>query len=487
MNKIWKQAVSFFGIVFLVCTISVWGSGLNTGGSGTATAIQDDLIVDADVNSAANISGSKLADNTVTNSKFQFDALENVKYGTNVLGSLTTGYNNIGVGTGVLSGVTEGYYNIGIGDNVLTSVTTGRYNIAIGRNVLSNVVNGRYNIALGIDTLFWNLTGNSNIALGESALLNNDSGMKNIAIGQEALRDNISGENSIAIGHESSIFSTGSPNTAVGAFSLLSTSTGIHNVAVGHNASYSNTTGDNNVGIGFEADFVNTTGTNNTRVGAYAGSVGMDNLSNATAIGYMANNTASNQVVLGDNNVTDFFFGGQPLSRMELSYLDNVTGNIQGQLDAKLTNLGGSNPTLSTLGQVGVDNTANQLLYYDNAVRVLVPDDSKGTTILAPTATDNVTLYYTKRPITITELDSVITGADNVTWFIRHAATRNSATPDNVVTGGTVTTSASSGTIVTSFDDATIPAGRWVWLQITALGGTPTSIHVTMYFVFDRE
>lgn len=149
--------------------------------------------------------------------------------------------------------------------------------------------------------------------------------------------------------------------------------------------------------------------------------------------------------------------------------------------------IGGSNPTLNTLGQVGVDNTAGQLLYFDNAVHVLVPDDSKGATILAPTGTDNATLYYTTRPITINGLYSVLTGSDNVTWFIRHATTRNAASPDNVVSAGTTTTSAGSGTMVYSFDDPTIPAGRWVWLQVTALGGSPQSIHVTMSFTYDRE
>ena len=39
------------------------------GGSGTATAITDNLIVNADVNSSAGIVGSKLADNTITSAK----------------------------------------------------------------------------------------------------------------------------------------------------------------------------------------------------------------------------------------------------------------------------------------------------------------------------------------------------------------------------------------------------------------------------------
>lgn len=191
-----------------------------------------------------------------------------------------------------------------------------------------------------------------------------------------------------------------------------------------------------------------------------------------------------------DDNVT--------ISPTELSYLDNATGPIQAQIDLKAPLASpvftgsvaipqGASPTVDAAGEIAVDTTAGQLLYYDNNVHVLVDDYSKSVTILSPNAYDNSTLIYTKRPITVTQLDSVITGADNVTWFIRHAASRAEAAPDNVVTGGTTTTSSTTGTLVTSFDDATIPAGRWVWLQCTALGGTPISIHVTMYYTFDRE
>lgn len=94
---------------------------------------------------------------------------------------------------------------------------------------------------------------------------------------------------------------------------------------------------------------------------------------------------------------------------------------------------------------------------------------TKSVTISAPTSSEDVTLFYTDVAITISQLNAVVrgSGSPSVTWTIRFASDR-SATGTEVVTGGTTTTSQTTGSEVTSFDDATIPAGSWVWLETTA-------------------
>lgn len=93
----------------------------------------------------------------------------------------------------------------------------------------------------------------------------------NIALGKSAFSSN----------------TTGSYNTASGAYSLSNNSTGGYNTAAGYYAGVSNTAGSNNTFLGTNAGYtdgvVTTAGT----------------LTNATAIGYNSQVTASNSLILG--------------------------------------------------------------------------------------------------------------------------------------------------------------------------------------------
>ena len=192
-------------------------------------------------------------------------------YGNNALGyqalySNTTGYWNNAVGRKALYSNTTGYSNNVMGDGAMLSNTTGWANIAIGDGALSANTTGYENSALGRSALLGNTTGNSNTAVGRNALFNNTTGYQNSAMGYSALFNN----------------STGASSTAVGAYALL------------------NTTADGNTGFGYSAGRSNTTGTYNLFLGYNAGYTGTsNNLTNATAIGYEAQITQSNSIILG--------------------------------------------------------------------------------------------------------------------------------------------------------------------------------------------
>jgi len=72
----------------------------------------------------------------------------------------------------------------------------------------------------------------------------------------------------------------------------------------------------------------------------------------------------------------------------------------------------------------------------------------------------------------------------SVTWTIRHGSDR-SAAGNQVVTGGTTTTSTTTGSDVTSFNDATIPADSFIWIETTAQSGTVTELSVTLIASID--
>lgn len=115
-----------------------------------------------------------------------------------------------------------------------------------------------------------------------------------------------------------------------------------------------------------------------------------------------------------------------------------------------------------------------------------VADFSKAITIESPTSSEDITLFFTDDAITINQLNAVLNGSStpSVTWTIRFNSDRSAAGTE-VVTSGTTTTSTTTGSEVTSFNDATIPAGNWVWLETTAQSGTVDALNVTITYTVD--
>jgi len=175
-------------------------------------------------------------------------------------------------------------------NNILVGNTGyGSSSVSFGYGALSSPsLSGSNNTANGYNALYSNTTGSENTANGYQALYINTAGSSNTAIGYWALISNYTGSGNTAIGYWAlRINSTGNGNTAVGSCALD------HN-----NANY-------NTAYGFYALFNNSTGNYNTAVGYNAnGEFAADNLNNATAIGYNATNTASNQVRIGNSSVT---------------------------------------------------------------------------------------------------------------------------------------------------------------------------------------
>jgi hypothetical protein len=122
--------------------------------------------------------------------------------------------------------------------------------------------------------------------IGTYALYSN-SGCCNAAIGAYALYANGSGQS----------------NTAIGVDALKKNISGSENSACGSGALFNNTSGYWNTGDGFQSLYSNTSGYYNTALGHgafYNGS----SFYNSTALGYNTEITASNQVRIGNSNVT---------------------------------------------------------------------------------------------------------------------------------------------------------------------------------------
>lgn len=114
--------------------------------------------------------------------------------------------------------------------------------------------------------------------------------------------------------------------------------------------------------------------------------------------------------------------------------------------------------------------------------------DTKAKSILIeqPANNEDLSIFFTSTPITVTKMTAVLVGSatPSVTWTIRHSTDR-SAAGNEVVTGGTVTTSTTTGSDITAFDDPTIPADSYVWVETTAKSGTVLSILITIEYTED--
>lgn len=109
----------------------------------------------------------------------------------------------------------------------------------------------------------------------------------------------------------------------------------------------------------------------------------------------------------------------------------------------------------------------------------------KSITLESPTSSEDVTMWYTNKAITITQLSAVVAGTSpGVTYTVRHDVNR-SDTGTEVVTSGTSVASTTTGTITTVFNDATIPADSWVWIETTSTSGTVTQFSLTIEYTID--
>jgi hypothetical protein len=210
------------------------------------------------------------------------------------LGTAAFGYLALSSNTGVS--------NTAMGYEAGNSNTSGQYNTAIGSSALTGNTAGIKNTATGALSLYAN-TGSNNTATGYYALASNGSD-NNTAVGALSLHGNTSGGDNVATGY-TALYSniSGDYNTAVGSAALYNNNNGFQNVAVGRGALISNTGGVNNTAVGMNALKSNSTGSNLTGVGDFT-DVNADGYSMSSAFGYSSLITASNQVRIGDNNVT---------------------------------------------------------------------------------------------------------------------------------------------------------------------------------------
>lgn len=271
---------------------------------------------------------------------FNTSGNNNSAFGWNALIANTTGINNVAIGVQAINDNLTGNSNVAMGNSAMYFNITGSQNTAIGTAAMNKNTTGSNNVATGYNALFSNTTGSLNVAVGFHSGYNNTTGLSNTFIGTEAgfgtttsggntavgylaLNGSNSGSLNSALGFRSLQSNTsGTENLATGYASLFQNTTGLNNTANGAGAMRDNTIGNNNTAVGRAALSINSTGSNNTVIGQRAGATNsvvtthnnntfvgaetdatINNLTNATAIGYNAKVGSSNALILGGTGV----------------------------------------------------------------------------------------------------------------------------------------------------------------------------------------
>lgn len=311
---------------------------------------------------------------------------QNFALGTSTLNANTTGYNNVAIGKNALSSNSAGYNNTAVGNFSLDTNTVGDFNSAVGVNALYSNTIGNCNSAFGVSSLFASISGDNNSAFGFESLYANISGHTNSGVGFKSLRANTTGFWNSSVG-VSSLFSntSGGYNSAFGVNALYSNTSGDFNSAFGVNALYSNN-GANNSALGFRAGLGLTTGSNNVFIGYKAGDTSqVGTVENSIALGKEAFTTLSNQIVIGNNSITQTLLKGNVGIGVTTSnaVLHLKAGTVTANT-APLKFTSGTNLTTPEAGAIEYDGTnlfftpsttRNKLDTLDNQITVVIENN----------------------------------------------------------------------------------------------------------------
>ena len=217
-----------------------------------------------------------------------------------------------------------GYWNVAIGpSNTMEKAQDVTRSIAIGFNALGRMVVGNRNVAIGTYSLAYTGNADNCIAIGADTLYPTTQRVINcIAIGKATLSGNSEIEDCVSLGYASMVSSNGTKRSkcvCVGVYSGYAAVTNC--VHIGYRSGV-NSKGANNTSVGYNSLGISTRktvdiiGTELTCVGYNASVANTDTAKaavNSTAIGANATIKKSNQVVIGDSNVTEVILGGKKL------------------------------------------------------------------------------------------------------------------------------------------------------------------------------
>jgi hypothetical protein len=140
-------------------------------------------------------------------------------------------------------------------------------------------------------------------------------------------------------------------------------------------------------------------------------------------------------------------------------------------------------PSASAASGVIVYSESNVLKLRDinNNINAIGIPKNKAIAFVSPTNSENATWFYTNRAITLKQVNDVVRGSSTPTiaWNIKYATARDSGSPTSAFTSDRTTTS-TAGATTTTINNASIPAGSYIWITTSSVSGTVTELHISI-------
>ena len=179
----------------------------------------------------------------------------------------------------------------------------------------------------------------------------------------------------------------------------------------------------------------------------------------------------------------------QPNDPMRKQDVEETLDNVYELYQQRYLGAFASDPTVDNdggtliAGAVYYSTSENGLKFYTGSGWYLSGViDPKAITILNPTGSDNVTLFYSTQSVVISSIVSLVRGSSpSITFEVLWDTTR-AGSGTSAVEGGITVTNTTTGLVTTSLSHTTIPANRFVWVRTTASSGTVTEFSVTLNF-----
>jgi len=147
----------------------------------------------------------------------------------------------------------------------------------------------------------------------------------------------------------------------------------------------------------------------------------------------------------------------------------------------------GTGPTVDAAGELAIDTTSDQLVFYGGAKRVVTYKRNKTVTLESPADADNFNLFKAPYAITITDIECIVDPADSSESAVIDVQERD-ATADNPATvDATITCDNDGAADDGSLTNGTIDSGDWVSLDIGTVTGTVTQVTVTISYTVDSD
>ena len=139
----------------------------------------------------------------------------------------------------------------------------------------------------------------------------------------------------------------------------------------------------------------------------------------------------------------------------------------------------GTGPTVDAAGEIAVDTTSDQLVYYGGAKRVLPYKQYASFVIPAPADTDDINLLKAPYGMTISAINCIVQGTTSVTGQLQECSATGGDCAD---LDSDITCDADGAADDGSLTDSAIAANGWLRWKTTSVSGTPTFLTVTVTY-----